>query len=95
MNIPQNDGVLSQEEQATVDKITKEVLNGLKDCSMTKVYKSNLWRGEYYHRIVGSEFKKQGYYVAYDYVPNGYQGMVVSKHPIGEPSGRMVSREWN
>lgn len=94
MEIPVNDGRLNEKEQSIVDSIIKQALDGLKEYSITKVYKYSSAGGEHYHRIAGRLLKEKGYYIAFDYIPNGYQGMVVSKSPLGEPSGRLVSREF-
>lgn len=39
MEIPVNDGRLNEKEQSIVDSIIKQALDGLKEYSITKVYK--------------------------------------------------------
>lgn len=94
MEIRENDKKYTAEETGIIDRLTKEVMDELDKSSIVYIYKRFLWNAESYHRVVGGRFKEKGYYVAYDYVPNGYRNMVVSKMPIGHPSGRLVTRSW-
>ncbi len=94
MDIKPNDNKLNDNELAIIERIKQEVVKQLEKDSVATIYASNRWRAESYDRIVGGEFKKAGYYVAYDYVPNGYRSMIVSKIPIGQPTGRLVSRDF-
>lgn len=94
MNIPFNDGKYSERENKAVEDMANQILNQLKNSSTAQVYKMSSGYGEPIARIVGKEFAKKGYHVAYDYVPNGYRNITVSKMPIGEPSGCLVSRRW-
>jgi hypothetical protein len=94
MNIPTNDGVLTNGENKAVEDMANQILKQLENSSTAQVYMMSSGYGEPIARIVGKEFAKKGYHVAYDYVPNGYRNITVSKMPIGEPSGRLVSRRW-
>ena len=94
MNIPFNDGVLTDIENKVINEMTEKILNQLKTESVAQLYSYGTAYNESRARIVGREFAKKGYHVAYDYVPNGYRNITVSKMPIGEPSGRLVSRRW-
>lgn len=89
-----NDGKYSERENKAVEDMTSQILKQLENGSTAQVYKMSSGYGEPIARVVGSEFAKKGYHVAYDYVPNGYRNITVSKMPIGEPSGRLVSRRW-
>lgn len=94
MNIPMNDGVLSTTDNKVINEMTDSILSQLNNGSTAQLYRYGTAYDESRARIVGKEFAKKGYYVAYDYVPNGYRNITVSKMPIGEPSGRLVSRRW-
>lgn len=92
MEIAENDFIYNDEENKIIDRLVSEVVSQLGKSSTAIIYKGNLWNGESFHKVVGGRFKKKGYYVAYNYVPNGYQSLMVSKMPIGESGGRMVTR---
>lgn len=94
MNIKPNDNKYSDSENKILDNIRKDIIEQLEKSSIATVYAYGRWRAESFDRIIGKEFKQAGYYVAYDYIPNGYRSMIVSKIPIGQPSGRLVSREF-
>ena len=94
MNIPMNDGVLSTTDNKVINEMTESILRQLNNGNTAQLYRYGTAYNESRARIVGKEFAKKGYYVAYDYVPNGYRNITVSKMPIGEPSGCLVSRRW-
>lgn len=92
--IKENDFKYSDEEIKTINNIKNEILSQLEKDGIAYVYAYGRWRAESYDRIVGAEFKKARYYVAYDYIPNGYRNIIVSKMPIGAPTGMLVSRVY-
>ena len=92
--IKENDFKYSDEEIKTINNIKEDVLSQLEKYGEAYVYASGLWRAESFHKIVGNEFAKAKYYVAYDYIPKGYRNLIVSKKPIGAPSGLLVSRVY-
>lgn len=94
MEIKPNDNKYTEQENKILESIKRDIITQLEKSSIATVYRGNLWHGESFHKTVGQEFRKAGYYVAYDYVPNGYRSMVVSKMPLGEPSERLVSRTF-
>jgi hypothetical protein len=94
MNIPTNDGVLNTVDNKVINEMTEKILSQLKTESTAQLYSYGTAYNESRAKIVGRAFANKGYYVAYDYVPNGYRNITVSKMPIGESSGRLVSRRW-
>lgn len=93
MNIKPNDNKYTEAENKSLEYIRRDIMSQLEKSSTATIYAYGRWNAEGYDRIVGKEFKQAGYYVAYDYVPR-YRSMIVSKMPIGQPSGRLVSREF-
>ena len=94
MEIKPNDHKLTDDEKKSLDNIRKKVMEQLEVRTIAIIYAGNRWNAESYDMIVGKQFKDAGYYVAFDYVPNGYRSMIVSRLPIGEPSGRLVTRRF-
>ena len=94
MEIPMNNNALTELEQRIVNEMTEKILKQLETDSTAYLYSYGTAYRENMAKIVGKEFKKKGYHVAYDYVPNGYRNIIVSRHEIGESSGRLVSRCW-
>jgi hypothetical protein len=92
--IKPNDFQYSEKDNKVIDDIKNEILSQLEKDGIAYVYACRRWRAESYDRIVGERFKKAGYYVAYDYIPNGYRNIIVSKMPIGAPTGMLVSRVY-
>lgn len=92
--IKQNDFQYNDEENKTINRIKEDVMSQLEKYGEAYVYASGLWRAESFHKIVGKEFANAKYYVAYDYIPKGYRNLIVSKKPIGSPTGLLVSRAY-
>lgn len=93
MTIKPNDHKYTDEENRILEKIRKDIIFQLEKSSSATIYAYGRCDAESYDRIIGKEFKQAGYYVAYDYVPR-YRSMIVSKRPIGQPTGRLVSRDF-
>ena len=92
LEIKENDFKMGEEHVAIIEKLAKSINEDLAKKNIAYVYATGRWRAETYDKIVAQEYKKAKYYVAMDYVPNGYRNLIVSKFPIGESSGRLVTR---
>ena len=92
--IPKNDGKLTEADNKVIEMFRSQIVNELKTKSVVQCYNQQYVYAEAYCKILGKEFTSAGYYVAYDYVNGKFRNIIVSKMPIGEPSGRLVSRTW-
>lgn len=94
IEIKRNDGVLTGKEMKVMDKLTTEVLDKLETQTIVRIPTYQTAYREHLCRQVGLRFKKEGFFAALDYVPNGFRNLIVSKVPIPHPTGRLVSIEF-
>lgn len=94
VEIKRNDGALTTKEMEVMDKLTTKVIEQLKKQSIVRIPSYQTAFREHLCRMVGLRFKKEGYFAALDYVPNGFRNLIVAKVPIPQPSGRLVSIEF-
>lgn len=92
--IKKNDGQLTVKEQNVMDKLAKEVISKLETQTIVRIPTYQTAYREHLCRQVGLRFKKEGYFAALDYIPNGFRNLIVSKVPIPHPTGRFVSIEF-
>lgn len=92
--IPKNDHKLSATDEKIADKLTLMIVEELEKNAIARIHRYNTAFREDICRVVGKEFKKNDYYVALDFVPNGFRSLIVSKTPIPCPTGRLVSIEF-
>jgi hypothetical protein len=92
LEIKENDFKMGIENAAIIENLANSINADLEKDNIAYVYAKGIWRAETYHKIVAQEYKKAKYYVAMDYIPNGYRNLIVSKFPIGESNGRLVTR---
>lgn len=92
LEIKENDFKMGKENLAIIEKIASSINADLEKHNIAYVYAKGRWKAETYDKIVAQEYKKAKYYVAMDYVPYGYRSLIVSKFPIGESSGKLVTR---
>ena len=93
MNIPMNDGKVDSTRERIANQLVTEILKGFEKESLVRIYLYHTPYREDICRYVGREFRKQGYYVALTFVPNGCQSFIVSKTEIPNPTGRLVCME--
>lgn len=94
VEIKRNDGALTTKEMEVMDNLTTKVLEELEKQSIVRIPSYLTPFREHICRMVGLRFKKEGYFAALDYVPNGFRHLIVAKVPIPQPSGRLVSIEF-
>lgn len=94
MKIKPNDKQYTAEEEKILNALREKISSQLEYNSTSIIFANGRWRAESFDRVIGDEFKKAGYYVAFDFIPSGYRSMIISKMPIGHPTGRFVSREF-
>ena len=93
MNIPMNNGRLDAQREQIANQLVNKIVKALESESIVRVYRYQTPYSEDICRYVGKEFKKQGYYVALDFVPNGFRNLIISKTQIPNSSGRLVYME--
>lgn len=94
IEIKRNNGKLTVKEEEIMDKLTKEVLSKLETQTIVRIPTYGTAYREHLCRTVGIRFKKEGYFAALDYVPNGFRNLIVGKVQIPQPMGMLVSIEF-
>ena len=94
IDIPQNDGKMDEAYARHINSLTENIKGQLMTSDQAYIWAYQVWRAGDKFTAIGKAFKKAGYYCALNYIPNGLQSLVVSKTPLGEPSGRLVTRRY-
>lgn len=92
IDIPKNDGQVDESYAKHIEVLAEDIKGQLKKSDQAYIWASQIWRAGDKFLALGKAFKQAGYHCALNYIPNGLQSLVVSKTPLGEPSGRLVTR---
>lgn len=96
IELPHIEGIDNEMFAKGVESLAEDIKCQLLENETAWVYASKLWRAGVQFKALGKAFKQAGYHCAINYICGDgsqmrLQSLMVSKKPVGEPSGTCIA----